>query len=185
MIVLLKEKFGAENVALEERSSRAIETLRRKRGEKVVVLLDFDLGHGEPHAPEVLMAIREFTSLIYVIVVTAKQFSDIAPEDLVKFVNNDAFAIIQNTDDIDEIIDLTVKAAHSMDTRIDSVLEQWISNRSEEEAKRPYLSTPDGKSYSLSELQNEIRHQSPIGKDLEKSILHLAIELLAKEGKTK
>ena len=182
LMFLLKEKYGDQNVALENRSSHALDRIKQQQGEKLIVLLDFDLGHGEPHAPEVLLKIREYTSLIYVIVVTAKQFTEIKPDDLVGFINNNAFAITQNTADLGEIIALTEKATHQLDTSVECVLEQWISKRSPDEVNKPYMTATDGTTYSLKELHREIRLQTPIGKKLEKNILHLAIELLQKNN---
>lgn len=182
IMIELYKAYGRDNVTLENCSSKTLKIIKEKQGEKIIILLDFDLGEGEPHAPEVLNEIRKYTALIYVIVVTAKQFSEIKSEDLVNFINNDAFAIIQNTSDMKDIIALTKKAEHVLDTSVDCVLEQWISRRTKEDINAPYLTTPEGESYSLLELQNEIRHQTLIGMNLEKSILHLAIELIGGGG---
>ncbi len=183
LIISLKEKYGESNVRLEKKSSRGLEYIHNNLSSKLIVLLDFDLGQGEPHAPEIIEKIRQDTSLIYVIIVTAKQFSEISSYDLVKFINNEALAIIQNTADTSEIVALVDKAAHELDSRVDCVLEQWIAKRPKEEKLKPYLTTRSGKVYTLDNLIVEIRKETEIGKRLEKGILQLAIEQLTKEGK--
>lgn len=178
LLVTLREKYGQESVLLEKKSSRGLEYIHENLTSKLIVLLDFDLGVGEPHAPEVIEAIRKETSLVYVIIITAKQFSSIPSEDLISFINNDALGIIQNTADIKDIVSLVEKAAHELDVRVDCVLEQWISKRSKEEREKPYLVTKSGIEYTLEDIIIEIRKETEVGLQVEKSILQLAIELL-------
>ena len=178
LIISLKEKYGESNVKLEKKSSKGLRYIHNHLTSKLIVLLDFDLGQGEPHAPEVIEKIRKETSLIYVIIITAKLFSSISHDALIKFINNEALGIIQSTADIKDIVSLVDKAAHELDTRVDCVLEQWIAKRPKEERKKPYLTTRSGQTYTLDELIVEIRKESEIGQRLEKGILQLAIEQL-------
>ena len=181
LLFTLREKFGNENVMLEKKSSRGLEYIYDNLSSKLIVLLDFDLGAGEPHAPEIFERIREKTSLIYVIIYTAKQFSSIPNEDLINFINNEALGIIQSTADITEVLNIVEKAAHQLDTRVDCILEQWISKHSANERAKPYLTTKSGKIYTLDDLIVEIRKETELGQQLEKSILQLAIELLTSQ----
>lgn len=183
LIITLKEKYGDENVKLEKKSSEGLTYIHNHLTSKLVVLLDFDLGQGEPHAPEVIEKIREETSLIYVIIITAKQFSSIPHEALIKFINNEALGIIQNTADTKEVVGLVNKAAHELDSRVDCVLEQWIAKRPKEEREKPYLTTRSGEIYNLDDLIVEIRKETELGKRMEKGILQLAIEQLTKGDK--
>ncbi|ASS50379.1 MAG: hypothetical protein A3D31_12490 [Candidatus Fluviicola riflensis] len=183
LIISLKEEYGEENVLLEKKSSEALKYILNNLTSKMIVLLDFDLGVGEPHAPEVIEKIRENTSLIYVIVITAKLFENIPNESLIKFINNDALAMIAATMDTKHILEYVRKAAHQLDVRIDCVLEQWIAKRSQDELEKPYLTTKSGITYTLEDLMVEIRKETPIGQQLEKSILQLAIELLTNGSK--
>lgn len=183
LLYTLGEKFGKENVLLEKKSSKGLEYIYENLSSKLIVLLDFDLGAGEPHAPVVFEKIREKTSLIYVIIYTAKQFSSIPNEDLISFINNEALGIIQSTADISEVVKIIEKAAHQLDTRVDCVLEQWISKHSDDERTKPYLTTKSDKVYTLDDLIVEIRKETELGQQLEKSILQLAIELLTSQRK--
>ncbi|MDF0716945.1 hypothetical protein PY092_12355 [Muricauda sp. 334s03] len=183
LIVTLKEKYGEDNIKLEKRSSKGLAYIHNHLTSKLIVLLDFDLGQGEPHAPEVIERIREETSLIYVIIITAKQFSSISHEALIKFINNETLGIIQSTADIKDIVSLIDKAAHELDTRVDCVLEQWIAKRPKEEREKPFLTTRSGETYTLDDLIIEIRKESELGQRLEKGILQLAIEQLTNGDK--
>ncbi len=178
LIIDLKEIYGESNVILESKSSLGIDYVFNNLDHRLIVLLDFDLGPDEPHAPEVIEKIREKTSLVYVIIWTAKLISGIPPEDLQKFINNDALAMISATDATGDIIDYIRKAEHELDTRIDCVLEQWIAKRTGSELNKPYLTTKSGEIYTLKDLMREIRLGTSLGQKLEKSILQLTIELL-------
>jgi DNA-binding NarL/FixJ family response regulator len=178
IVVTLQEIYGKENVLLEKRSSEGLKYIHNHLASKLIVLLDFDLGPGEPHAPEVIEKIREETSLVYVIIITAKLLSDISKESLMSFINNDALAMLPATGDTDEILKHVEKAAHSLDTRVDCVLEQWIAKRPKNLREKPYLTTRSGVTYTLDDLIVEIRKETDIGQRLEKGILQLAIEQL-------
>ena len=184
IIVEFKNAFGDENVVLKRKSSEGLKYVLENIGNKMIVMLDLDLGAGEPHGVQVFEKIRSETSLVYIIIITAKQLNTIDSNDLIKFINNNALAIINNTEDIEKIIKLVQEASHVLDTRIDCVLEEWILNRPLEERKKLYLSTRSGQDYTLEDIVTEIRHQTTLGKNLEKGILQLAIELLTK-GKEK
>lgn len=183
LLFTLREKFGDNNVILEKKSSRGLEFIYKNLSTKLIVLLDFDLGAGEPHAPEVFEKIREKTSLIYVIIYTAKQFSSIPNKDLISFINNEALGIIQSTADISVVVKMIEKAGHQLDTRVDCILEQWISKHSADERTKPYLTTKSDKVYTLNDLIVEIRQETELGQQLEQSILQLAIELLTSQRK--
>ena len=183
LIIELQEIYGKQNVILRRRSSEGLNYIFEHLTSKMIVLLDLDLGAGEPHGAEVFDQIRSKTSLIYVIIITAKLFEDIRRSDLIKFINNDALAIVNNTDSISDILRLVGKAAHELETRIDCVLEEWISKRTNDELKAPYVTSKSGKTYSLEELIVEIRMETEIGKQLEKSILQLAINLFTTDSR--
>lgn len=184
LIISLREIFGDENVILKKRSGEGLQYVLDHLTSKLIVLLDLDLGTNEPQGVEVFEKIRDKTSLVYIIIITAQVLSTIPTDDLIKFINNDALAIINNTADTDEIVKLVERAAHQLDTRVDCILEQWIAKRPEEDRQKPYLTTRSDKTYTLDDLIVEIRKETELGKRLEKGILQLAIDLLT-EGKEK
>ncbi len=182
IIVLLKEKYGDQNVIVKRKSTEGLRVVLELLPSKVIVLLDLDLGHGQPSGAKVFEEIRNETSLVYVIFVTAKQFDSIPAEDLIHFINNDALAIVNNTEDLQVILDLVDKAYHRLDTRIDCILEQWIAKRPRAEQEQPYLMTKGGNTYTLKDVMNEIRKETDLGKRLKKGILQLAIEMLTNDS---
>ena len=150
----------------------------------MIVILDMNFSHGELSGIQVFKNIRDKTALIYVILITADEVLKIKNEDLIFLINHDAFALESVTADYSKIISLVESASHKLDARVDAVLEDWITKQSKEKREKPYLKTKDGKTYTLDNILESIRLQTDIGKQMERNILKLAIDLLTRQ-KTK
>lgn len=181
LIVSIKEKYGEENTLFFQGSQEGLDYVLNNLTQKLIVLLDLNFKANEPGGVNVFESIREKTALVYVIIMTASSLNSIDNNDLVKFINNDALALVQSTERYSEILGLIETAAHQLDVRVDSVLEEWISKLSEEEQNKPYIKIKEGTEYSLKEILDSIRNQGDIGKKIEKNILKLAIDLLIRQ----
>ena len=183
LLVQLKLNFTDANIILKKDFKNGLDYIIDNLNSKMVVLLDYDLGAGHT-GTEVFEKIREKTTLLYVIIVTAKLIDDIPIKELVTYVNKDALAIIDKTVSLEDRINLIKKAIHNLDVRVDCVLEHWINRHTEEEKNEPYLTTTSGKEYTLKSILQEIRQQTEFGKTMERKILMLAVDLLTR-GKEK
>ncbi|GAB2625822.1 hypothetical protein GCM10027035_21980 [Emticicia sediminis] len=184
LIVYLKERYGDENIIRFKQSREGLDYVKDNLSQKMVIILDWEFGKGEMQGIDVFDEIRKETSLIYIIVNTAKAFSDIPSLDLKKLINNDAMAIIDKTDGYKKTLEFVDKAIHQLDSRLDSVLEQWVNRHSEDERIKPFIATRSGEVYNLNDLLSEIRQKTELGKDMEKKMIYLTIDLLAR-GKEK
>jgi len=182
LLVELGNKFGEESVIHFENSNKGLEYVLDNLNQKMVVLLDINFSHGELSGIQVFEDIKKRTALVYVIMITARSLNEISHPDLITMINHDAMAI-ENVFNYPKIIELVEKAAHKMETRVDSALEQWINSHSEADRERPYLTTRTGKVYTLTQILDEIRLQTPYGQEMEGNILMLAIDLLARGKK--
>lgn len=183
LVIELKEHFPNANVTVINNPDEGLNFILSNLSKKIIVLLDYNFKTGQPKGHDILLKIREKTSLVYVIMMTAKQFSTIPHSELVDFVNNDALAVVQNTIDTSEIINIVSKAAQQLSVRVDCVLEQWISNHSDDKKDEPYLTTANGSTLTLKEILNEVRQQTDLGRKLERNIMLLAIDLLTRNKK--
>jgi DNA-binding NtrC family response regulator len=183
LVVELREKFSEVNVSVINNPEDGLNFVLSNLSKKIIVLLDYNFKTGQPKGHDILLKIREKTSLVYVIIMTAKQFSTIPHEELVGFVNNDALAVVQNTVDTEEILKLVSNAVQQLSVRVDCVLEQWISNHSEDKQNEPYLTTTSGKTYTLKDVLMEIRQQTEFGRKMERNIMMLAVDLLTRGKK--
>jgi DNA-binding NtrC family response regulator len=183
LVIELKEYFPEANVTVKNNPDEGLNFVLANLSKKIIVLLDYNFKTGQPKGHDILLKIREKTSLVYVIIMTAKQFSTIPHEELVDFVNNDALAVVQNTVDMTEILKLVSKASQQLNVRVDCVLEQWISNHSEDEQNEPYLTTTLGETFTLKDILKEIRQQTDFGRKMERNIMMLAVDLLTRGKK--
>jgi FixJ family two-component response regulator len=181
LLVELRDTYGSDNVTLKKESQGGLDYVLANLSEKAIVILDLTFKANEPSGVDVFDKIRERTSLIYIIVLTAKDVHQVAAEDLVKFINNDALAFIPVTDSYQKVLEAVARAAHELDTSVPSVLEQWISRQSDDVKNAPYVTTETGKRFTLGNLLDEIRKQTAFGKKMEKNILLLAVDLLTRQ----
>lgn len=180
LLIELKEVFGKEQVVHYENSNEGLRYVLENLSQKMIVLLDIDFNK-DLSGIRVFEKIRKQTSLVYIIMITANELSFIKKEDLILMINHDAFAVESIANDYTEVIKLAKKAAYNLETRVDAILEEWISNKSKPERERPYLKTKDGKTYSLNEVLDSIRQQTDLGKTMERNILKLAVDLLVRK----
>lgn len=183
LLIELEAKFSNDSVIHFSNSNEGLEYVLKSINQKIIVLLDINFSNGELSGIQVFESIREKTDLIYVIMITARSLKEIDNDDLISMINNDALAI-ENVSNYPKILDLVDKASHKLDVRISSALEQWIVSHPEQSKDQPYILTRNGHSYSLNQLLEEIRLQTNFGKEVEKDILLLAIDMLSR-GKKK
>jgi len=179
----LSNRYKAENVILIKESQKGLDYVLNSLTQKIIVILDLKFKANEISGVKVFEDIRKQTSLVYIIIWTANNLNEVSSEDLVKFINNDALAFISSTDDYTKVLQHVEKAAHELDSRVASVIEQWINSRPDEEKDKPYIMFSDGKTYSLFEILQEIRHQTDFGKEVEKDMLMFAINMLVRKNK--
>lgn len=180
----LSDKYEAQNVVLIKESQKGLDYVLNNLTQKIIVILDLKFKANEISGVKVFEDIRQQTSLVYIIIWTANNLAEVRSEDLVKFINNDALAFISSTDDYTKVLQQVERAVHELDTRVASVIEQWIISRPDEEKDKPYIMSNDGNSYSLTGILKEIKQQTSFGKEIEKNILLLAIDLFTR-GKEK
>ena len=182
IIVTLKLKYGEDNVVLFRHSREGLDYVLNNLGQKMVVLLDRNFQDArEIDGIEVFEKIRENTSLVYVILVTASRISEINNQVLKKLINKDLFKLESFTSDYTKIIELIDEAIQLLDVRIDSVIENWIVRHPKDKREQVILKTKDGRSYTMNELLESIRKQTEVGISFEKNLLKLAIEIFSRQ----
>ena len=177
----LSDKYGEQNVVLIKESQKGLDYVLDNLTQKIIVILDLKFKANEISGVKVFEDIRQRTSLVYIIIWTANNLAEVRSEDLVKFINNDALAFISSTDDYTKVLQQVERAVHELDTRVSSVIEQWIVSRPNEEKDKPYIMFSNGKTYSLFEILQEIRQQTEFGKEVERDMLMFAINLLVRK----
>ena len=183
LIVELRLTFKDSNIILRKNATDGLQYIMDNLNSKMIVLLDYDLGAGEPTGTDIFLQIREKTALLYVIIITAKLIDEVPNKELAAYINKDALAFVDKTVSVKDRINIVKNAVHSLDTKVDCILEQWIYNHSEKEQNEPYLTTSSGKTHSLLSILEEIRQRTDFGKTIERNILLLAVDLLTRGKK--
>jgi DNA-binding NarL/FixJ family response regulator len=181
LMVILRETYQNENVLMFQESKEGLDYVISHLSDKMIVILDLGFGNGQMQGIDVFEKITDKTELVHVIVLTSQELGQISKTDLQKMINNDAMALVDRTEGYKKVLEYVAKAAHQLETRVDSVIERWITRHSDEEREQPYMATRSGKRYSLNDVLQEIRHQTEFGKEMEKKILYLTIDLLTRE----
>ncbi|RYE58391.1 MAG: response regulator [Sphingobacteriales bacterium] len=182
LISELNIEYPNQEVMLIKKSADGLEYVIKNKGKKMIVILDLNFKKGEPNGLKVLEDIRKHTSLVFVLIWTSSAIQDIDKDDLKSMINNDALGLMSSTDDVSKILSIVSDAAHSLEVRVASALETWITSQPEEEKEKPYITTKDGQTYNLNQILEEVRQQTPFGKETEKNILLLAIDLLVQSN---
>ena len=134
---------------------------------RMIVFLDcrFD-GHGL-QGINLLRQIREKTSLLYIVMMSANNISQIAGIDLVEMINQDFIWFLDRSNStVHDACALIDSISVLWDSRFDCVLEQWLIRHQEDKDKVVY--TQNNKAYTWDHLLNEVRLQTEVGKDFER-----------------
>jgi hypothetical protein len=180
LLVQLSESFGKENVIHFVRSNEGLEYVLNNLNQKMIVILDINFSSGEINGVQVLEKIRSKTSLVFVIMITARTLRELSNDFLISMVNNDALAV-ENADDYSKIVSLVINASDKLEVNIDSVIEEWIMKHPVKERNQSLVKLKDGKSYSMNEILESIRKRTTVGIDFEKNLLRLSIELFSRQ----
>lgn len=171
------------NATIEEYTSakKGAEYILQNLNKKRIVFLDYKFGANDWQGLDVLKEIRKHTSLLYIILMTA-EIVNIKREELIRLISDDGVSLISCDEDYEVYTGLVKKYLSFMDSKLDSVLEQWIINHPSNKDET-YVIEGDNH-YSLSDILCQIRNQTPFGKKIEKKMLNLTVHLLtqSKEG---
>jgi len=183
LIIDLKEKFGEENILLFNQAQEGLDYVLAHLSQKIILVLDWDFGAEELDGFQVFTRITDKTFLIYTIFVSGIALNRIDNKQLLQLINNHAFSFIQKGTSYTKIFDKVVEATHLLATRLDCAIEEWIDLHSSEERNKPYISTRGGKTHTLNDLLYEIRKKTDLGMTMERNILQLTLDLLARQKK--
>lgn len=183
LFIALKESLPENEIIHFPNSNEGLKYVLENLNQKMVVLLDINFSPGEKSGYEVFDDIRRKTSLVFIVMMTVRNLSEIPLTSLISWINNDAVAL-ENSFHYPEVVSLVKNAIHKLDVQVDSVIEEWIMRHPPDKRDQPLIKTKDGKSYSMNDILKAIRLREPIGLEFEKNLLKLAIDIFGRQ-KTK
>jgi hypothetical protein len=151
---------------------------------RMIVFLDckFD-GYGL-QGINVLKKIREQTSLLYIVMMSANAISQIAGLDIIEMINEDFIWFFdRNNGTVKDACDLIDRIKTLWATRFDCVLEQWLIRHPEDNDKEAFSEASTGRTYTWADILEELRLQTSVGKSFEQKLNEYYIYQLNRSNK--
>jgi DNA-binding NtrC family response regulator len=178
-LVEIVENFPEVILSFFEDSNEAISFIIEKMNasEKVIVLLDLGFPSSSLQGTSILKLIREKSFLIPVIIYTAANEDLSIAQDLINFKTT---AFIRKSSSIAEKLDILKNVIDCLDINMANAIDEWIEANPMERRDAQFITTSDGKTFSLNELLKEIRQETSTGKYFTNNLLKLTIDLIAR-----
>lgn len=176
LIVKLGQFF--EEVTLFKKASDAIAKVKDNLGTRIIMILDLRLSGGETGG-RALAALRELSYQIPVIIWTAVDEKTMEFFDLINF---KAYAIRDKDETTENLVALVQQADADMNYALSNALERWIMAQPGDHDEI-YAVATNGETVSLNQMLDEVRKDTPKGKEFTQDLVNLTIELMKKEEK--
>ena len=179
-IMWMKKKVLNAEVVSFRTVEEALSFIFEHLEEKMIIFLDCKFNMGL-QGVDGLMKIREKTSLVSVVMMSANSLNQMENLELEAMINSDKLYFIKNGD-LKKAEKLVAEIQKKWVSELDCVLEQWVKNRNSEVRSKPYMVTSEGV-LSLNDVLVRIRMRTSLGLKLEKQILQVAVDSLTKDIK--
>lgn len=179
-IMWMKKKVLNAEVVSFRTVEEALSFIFEHLEEKMIIFLDCKFNMGL-QGVDGLMKIREKTSLISVVMMSANSLNQMENLELEAMINSDKLYFIRNGD-LKKAEKLVADIQKKWVSELDCVLEQWVKNHNSEVRSKPYMVTSEGV-LSLNDVLVRIRMRTSLGLKLEKQILQVAVDSLTKDIK--
>lgn len=176
LIVKLEQCF--EEVKLFKKAKDAIARVKECMGNRIIMILDLRLSSGETGS-KALIELRKLSYQIPVIIWTAVDEKTIEFFDLINF---KSYAIRDKDESNENMVALVQQADADMNYSLSNALERWITSQPGDHDEI-YAVATNGESFSLNQMLEEVRKDSPKGKEFTQDLVNLTIELMKKEQK--
>lgn len=135
--------------------------------ERIIIFMDCKFG-SVWQGVDAVLNLRKKTALIYVVMMSANTLDQLAAKDIASLINTDNIFFIKNTDT--EGSKLYVEKIKQLWTsQFDCILENWLV-RHPEDADKVAFSVAGNQSYTWGAILDELRRQTPVGKQMEKMV---------------
>lgn len=178
----LVEKYGKENVTWKENSDEGVLYVGQNLEQRIIIILDYDFGSKKANGLKLFQELQAESSLLYIILNTAKSIDEIPNEELKAFINNHLMALVDKAHDgYMETLNQVEKGINYLNNRVDCILEEWILRHERFKREKPYIKDAKGITYSLNDILVEIRKDTDFGREWSKNIISLAISMIQKD----
>ncbi|AMJ65954.1 hypothetical protein [Hymenobacter sp. PAMC 26628] len=180
LIDFIERAYGEERVKLFEEPKDGVDFVKAHLSERIIVVLDI-MFDGQAIGFDVFDQIIEESVLVCIIVMTGSLEST-KSTDLQKLINGHAWYLVGRDESAKSILKLIKDAEDHLSMRVDGALEEWVLRQNAEDQKKPFITSKEGKTYSLLDILRAIRTEDDeVAKKLVKSITSTAIDILSRD----
>lgn len=169
------------NVSYFTKVEEAMTFVDEHMSERMILIMDCRFG-SVWQGVDAVMKLRQKTSLVYVIMMSANNVNQLSSEDVMALINTENIYFIKNTDK-SGVREKIEKIRGLWNARFDCVLEEWILRHPEDNCKEAFTSASTGKTYTWADILSELRLQTPIGKSFEQKLNEYYIYQLQRSKK--
>ena len=182
LFIKLVQKYGSECVTWKEDPKEGIDFLKKNLHLQTIIILDYDFGT-KSNCIDIFQDIQKQSSLLYIILNTAKDITEINESDLKIFINNHLMALVDKSDNngYQKSLEEVEKAISSLNNRVDCILEEWILRHEFFTREKPYIKDENSNLLSMNDVLNNIRQDTDLGRKMSSNIISTAISLLQKD----
>ena len=131
---------------------------------QMIAFIDCKFDGFAKQGTDLLKAIRQKTSLLYIVMMSANNLKQIEGIDIAAMINEDFIWFYdRNNGSVPDACSLIQKITQYWNSRFDCVLERWLVRHPEDKDKIVY--SQNRQAYSWGQLLNEVRLQTEVGKD--------------------
>lgn len=135
---------------------------------QMVVFIDWNYNGTTTKGMTLLRSIRDKTSLLYIVMMSANQINNVIPNSmLIEMMNQENFYFYDSsTKDEADAVAIVKTIIGKWKSRFDCVLEQWLIRHPEDKDK--IVIRQAGSTYTWNDVLREVRMQTPFGMDFER-----------------
>lgn len=181
-VIELKLEYQQEAiVSYYDKVEEAMTFVDEHMSERIIIIMDCRFG-SVWQGVDAVLKLREKTSLIYVIMMSANNVNQLTSNDIMSLINTENIFFIKNTDVLGAKEKIN-KIRNLWNVRFDCVLEQWLIRHPEDNDKEAYSEAATGEKYTWADILTQLRLQTPIGKSFEQKLNEYYIYQLQRSRK--
>ena len=180
LFLKLVQKYGNNHIIWKENPQEGIEYLKQNLHVRTIVILDYDFG-SKSNCIDIFQEIQTQSTLLFVILNTAKDISEIKASDLKIFINNHLTSLVDKTDGYEKTLSEVEEAIKHLNNRVDCILEEWILRHEFFTREKPYIKDENGTLLSMNDVLDNIREDTDLGRKMSSNIISTAISLLQRD----
>ena len=149
---------------------KGVEFVLNNLDKRMIVFIDWNYRGTSVKGIKHLRTIRERTSLLYIIMMSANQVQQnlqVKNSDIVEMMNEENFYYFDSSiNDNQDAVQLVKTIIGKWESRFDCVLEQWLIRHHED--KKKLAMRQDGIDYTWEDILKQVRMQTKIGREFER-----------------